>query len=1056
MTSNSAAVDLPDWPSIRSWLEVRVDSNLSLYSAGSSAPESPITSRTIESSTPSEPRSAAISDDVIPRLNAVELENKESDSLDEDDQDYCVDSDEFSGDILSQLDAALDHDDDFLFSEHLSNTGRQFFSARPAKIDLSVDTTLSRPGLAVLPSPGFKVIKSLSTSSMPNPQLANLPLIRTSTLNHGTTLQSPRLIFAPPPITPVDISGFLKSLEKISTESLQPSSVDESTPVLNLPPSVIFSAESWNDVVPYELESILDREEMIRQNIIFEIIIGERNFVRDLQALITAFGDTENEVVTPDGQAASGPKTFGMVLMGNTSSLLIIHTSFFNRLRERQLDDFVLPGIGDLLLEWVKAVGQPYITYSENLYLATRLMQSERKHNPAFDNFLKEFTLSYPRVSSVSVMERLLRYPLLLQRLIDHSKHKPNECEQLQQAHDLLTRLCVCFERIYDQSARLSILTELKENIIWAPGIKPISLDLLSPRRSIIMRGSLRMKLANGIRKLCHVVLLDHYCLILLKEKVDYRSLYTTVIAPIPIDRLGLRLGDEKSTRSSFSFLTRTDTVTSVGSDNLLPFSESAMRASAKNDNEGDYRFQIRYLGRSDIFLYASGSILRALWYKRILSAKENYISRRDASLSIPPIKLQVCSTLFTYQRGVGPEMIGITPGSEVDLILSDIPEQSLAPEGYVGADFPAHIYCAISIELSALRSGLSRTVSASPRVTLIGCDCGLYKLSDIDSECTLILPVTKVRKIEVLYDRAQLLIMSHRSLIVYDLFAVLAGSSFSPQASSNMRARPQSFIRKLKSSSSKTAEENLSGNIVVTGLISFSLGIFDGKQVIIALHKDGSAKKATAHGSQYFTTHFRLYELVFSDSGAVLALGSRWFYHDTPLCKVTLMDSQAILHTETGLVSLKITEPWITTEHPAVSVGVGSVDRKKLTLAPEVAFRSIYKVGGAILRSSSSGVVLSDTDLKSYHVVMEIADPVLNLTMLSEDLIVICYIDFAVIFSISQLCPVKEIEGSDLRLLTSQHSVLGPDSQSKDLLFCMAHPMVKGHQLVFRVFLDK
>jgi len=178
----------------------------------------------------------------------------------------------------------------------------------------------------------------------------------------------------------------------------------------------------WSDNVDEELVANLAPKELNRQEVLFEIIKTEHEYVRDLRLI-------EEYFINPIKQAEEKhrkhivPENLNKVF-NSISYFLFIHEVISNCLNERQENQFPLVrSISDILLSyvWVFRAYAPYLIHYEDAL--RELDESIRKKDKLGRLVRKQQKLSFCRNMPLTTyllkpFQRLLKYPLLITNLL--------------------------------------------------------------------------------------------------------------------------------------------------------------------------------------------------------------------------------------------------------------------------------------------------------------------------------------------------------------------------------------------------------------------------------------------------------------------------------------------------------------------------------------------------------------------------------------------------------------------------------------------------------------
>jgi len=147
----------------------------------------------------------------------------------------------------------------------------------------------------------------------------------------------------------------------------------------------------WN--LDAEFLRTVESREVKRQQVIFEFIQGDEEYVQDLNTMLNVFqkqllasANTQNPIIAPPRIDGFIKTVFGCVqpiLEWQTKALLI-------PLRERQAHQGPLVrGVGDIVLNWVRGCRNIYADYAGSYILADVLVREEQASNQAFAQWLE-------------------------------------------------------------------------------------------------------------------------------------------------------------------------------------------------------------------------------------------------------------------------------------------------------------------------------------------------------------------------------------------------------------------------------------------------------------------------------------------------------------------------------------------------------------------------------------------------------------------------------------------------------------------------------------------
>ncbi|KAJ2398550.1 hypothetical protein GGI23_003181, partial [Coemansia sp. RSA 2559] len=240
--------------------------------------------------------------------------------------------------------------------------------------------------------------------------MVNLPLGHSITYHPGTAPGTPDG-------SPQNRQLLKNEQQQQQQQQQKPSIEIRRDPVTNGSPAK--SRMLWREgFTPNEIEnSTINEKEVKRQEVIFEIIHTEADYVKDLRIIVDI-------LLTPMHNLKIVPASQIDLIFGNIREILELHESINHAFMERQRQQYpVLWDISDVLQPFVQhfRVYAKYICNQDNaLNLVEELRRTsnnfavfwkERQKRPECRNLPMESFLTLP-------FQRLLKYPLLLRTLL--------------------------------------------------------------------------------------------------------------------------------------------------------------------------------------------------------------------------------------------------------------------------------------------------------------------------------------------------------------------------------------------------------------------------------------------------------------------------------------------------------------------------------------------------------------------------------------------------------------------------------------------------------------
>ncbi|KAM9764912.1 A-kinase anchor protein 13 isoform 4-T5 [Menidia menidia] len=383
----------------------------------------------------------------------------------------------------------------------------------------SLMVSSARRHTGIMTFPGNSLSKSLSISNIAGPVFDEMPIKGLRYLSQSTD-----------------------SLNRTNqvTESME-SLTDEGTEMMDGQLMGEFEAEvkeleadSWSLGVEQQYLQQLDRELVKRQDVIYELMQTEMHHIRTLRIMSEVYSKgLQNEVQL---ELQTLEKLFPAL-----DELLDIHSQLLLRLlerkKERQMEgwegSFIINRIGDILLSQFsgsigdsmkKAYGRFCSRHNEAVNLYKDLLTKDRR----FKAFIKKkMSSSIVRRLGIPecillVTQRITKYPVLIQRMLQHVKESEEDYDDLAEAVRLVKEVIAAVDSKVNEHDKRRRLKEFQSRLdtksimMMKSGQIFARNDLL--RRKLIHDGPLQLKNTQGRLKDVHALLLSDI-LVFLQEK---------------------------------------------------------------------------------------------------------------------------------------------------------------------------------------------------------------------------------------------------------------------------------------------------------------------------------------------------------------------------------------------------------------------------------------------------------------------------------------------------------------------------------------------------------
>ncbi|KAF4111507.1 A-kinase anchor protein 13 isoform X3 [Onychostoma macrolepis] len=341
------------------------------------------------------------------------------------------------------------------------------------------------------------------------------------------------------------LSQSTDSLHKPNKVTASNESLDEGTEMVDIRLMGDFEADvkeleadSWSLTVDKKYLKQLKKDVIKRQDIIYELIQTEMHHLRTLRIM----SDVYSKGLLTDLQleAQMVEKMFPML-----EDLLEFHSFFFGALLERKkegklegTDGFIINRIGDVLVSLFsdfnaesmkKIYGRFCSRHSEavNFY---KELHARDKHFQAF--IRKKMSSSVVRRLGIPecillVTQRITKYPVLLQRILQHTKESENDFEDLTQALQLVKDIIASVDSKVNEHEKKKRLKEIygrtdSKSITRMKNGQMFAREDLLRSRKLLHDGPLQLKNNAGRLKDVHSLLLSDVFVFLQEKDQKY------------------------------------------------------------------------------------------------------------------------------------------------------------------------------------------------------------------------------------------------------------------------------------------------------------------------------------------------------------------------------------------------------------------------------------------------------------------------------------------------------------------------------------------------------
>ncbi|TBU24200.1 Dbl-like domain-containing protein [Dichomitus squalens] len=320
----------------------------------------------------------------------------------------------------------------------------------------------------------------------------------------------------------------------------------------------------WHNLVPEDVRASLSKHEVKRQNIIFEVIKGEMDYVRDLENIEVMYVGPLREM-DPPIIPRDRLEQFIQEVFHNYAELHAHHRRMLEKLHEIQRDEHpVIRSITAAIYDAVLNFREAYMEYIPNYPIAAYRIDDEMANNPQFKAFVDQCT-RHPDAHRLDMknfinrpIPRLLRYELLLKNILDETPEGHEDRDYIPQVLDVIKALGKETEPGVVSAKQKVEVWRYNSNLVFKKE-EQIDMDLLNENRSLIHTGKLLRQPDTGFEwngwTELFVLLFDNYLVMTKVKEKDGVTKYHVYRRPIPLDLLTLANFTDPPTQRGNSIL---------------------------------------------------------------------------------------------------------------------------------------------------------------------------------------------------------------------------------------------------------------------------------------------------------------------------------------------------------------------------------------------------------------------------------------------------------------------------------------------------------------------
>jgi len=296
---------------------------------------------------------------------------------------------------------------------------------------------------------------------------------------------------------------------------------------------------AWSTTVGKNVLEKVDDHERKRQEVIYEFIQSEKEYVDDLIAVTKLIKRPLSEGIVPKIN-----DNFINVVFSNIEEILSCNAPFSQALQNMQQKSSIVDKLGDITMEFVKSF-TCYIRYGEIQPLAKEVLQYHKNTNSALENYLKQIQSKkeFRRLPLESFLARpttrLGRYPILIKDILKHTKEDHPDQKTLKSTMEIIQNI---LKQVNEKAGKTTNKLKLDQ---WIKLLDQttmekvediLKLKLGSPERQFLREGQLLLKREGTTPQEVDIVFLDN-AFVITRKKVNSIEILRK---PIPVQLIKL------------------------------------------------------------------------------------------------------------------------------------------------------------------------------------------------------------------------------------------------------------------------------------------------------------------------------------------------------------------------------------------------------------------------------------------------------------------------------------------------------------------------------------
>ncbi|KAI8340634.1 hypothetical protein BC941DRAFT_417744 [Chlamydoabsidia padenii] len=396
----------------------------------------------------------------------------------------------------------------------------------------------------------------------------------------------------------------------------------------------------WIQSVPKAIVDITTKEEIKRQECIYELIYTEGDFVNDLHYMHNFW---VKPLITQDIIPDERREHFVQEVFWNLADIEKVNLALYQALKKLQKKRPLVNSIGGVLMDYVCHF-DPFVAYGSHHIIGKFKLELEKKRNSVFARFVHD-TERRPESRRLDLngfltkpISRLGRYNLFLREILRRTPKDNPDHELIPKVMDTIAGYLMHLDTETGKCENIFNLQQIEERLCFKSVMDHVDLTLRDPRRRLILQGRMKRKgNTSSEASDLQVFLFDHYLVFAKIKYFDHLEYYKVHRKPIPLELLTISTSSSiiKAKRASNLLAYSRTSIGNMNSQASLQHSTPDTISPSRSILSNSITFYHHgRKGSPPMTLYAHTPVSHKTWTERIYR-QQNTLSTKQAVFTL-------------------------------------------------------------------------------------------------------------------------------------------------------------------------------------------------------------------------------------------------------------------------------------------------------------------------------------------------------------------------------------------------------------------------------------